>query len=681
MKQRLLFFFSLLCLFIQPTTAQQASPFDQFSYTFEGKPNEDSINVHTFAGIGHDSSRRLKIGDLVSNPNVLFWHINPSQPNSYVLNWACFRLINATNDTIRKAIFMSNFDYIKLYKINNNVLIDSVIRGRFSPLNHKNAMYEQRTFYIELPPKSQSDFYMTHYFKIKRTFSNDIFLLHDSKLNDARKRHLDVEIFDMKMDNFLFNFLFVLMFMTVIQYFIFPRNSAFLYYFGYLFFLVFYYFNYNNIYYRYYAELDVFRPHFYLFEIITSYGCYAFYNLFVIQFSEVGKGNLLIHKIARVFNISLLVFVPIHCLTMYYVNFSVNHYLFIAIKIVTLLASCYMFFLIIKYGKSKLNAFIYIGATILLLFVLRGTIETLTELFNFYPNNFLNKLDENYPIIGIRFGVILESICFSIGLIFKGKQWSKEAQLRELLLQKQYIEQLEKTQAWQSKYQSELEQEIAIKAGQLAYFEKEQAIERTRSQIAQDIHDEVGGSFTKISLVAELAARQPNFNEADAKSRFEKIGTDARQAANSLREIIFAIHPDYDNFSEMQAYFMEYSRHFWENTPIELLFDFEKYAENPIVRPDIKRQLLLIFKEAQNNAAKYANAKTLYLTLKIIENDCYLLEIKDNGVGWGPLSINDKNGHSKGISGMKKRAESIDTQLFIHSEVNVGTTIRVEGKL
>lgn len=251
--------------------------------------------------------------------------------------------------------------------------------------------------------------------------------------------------------------------------------------------------------------------------------------------------------------------------------------------------------------------------------------------------------------------------------------------MKALNLQKQYIEQLETTQKWQDKYQTELEQEIAIKAGQLAYFEREQAVERTRSQIAQDIHDEVGGSFTKISLAAQLAARLPNLSEMDIKMRFEKLSEDARYGAAHLREIIFAINPDYDNFSEMQAYFMEFANHFWEHTAVNLVFDFEKSVYNPVVRPDIKRQLLLIFKEAQNNAAKYAHAKTIHLTLKIVENDQYLMEIKDDGDGFNPLSINAQNGHSKGISGMKKRAESIGSQLVIESIPSQGTTIQVIG--
>jgi signal transduction histidine kinase len=125
---------------------------------------------------------------------------------------------------------------------------------------------------------------------------------------------------------------------------------------------------------------------------------------------------------------------------------------------------------------------------------------------------------------------------------------------------------------------------------------------------------------------------------------------------------------------------MNFAHNFWQNTPITPVFDFEKNQENPTIRPDVKRELLLIFKEAQNNAAKYANASIIHLTLKIVEKEYYLMEIKDNGKGFDPLSIDEKNGHTKGVSGMKKRAENIHAHFEIDSKPNEGTIVRLKGK-
>jgi signal transduction histidine kinase/ligand-binding sensor domain-containing protein len=213
---------------------------------------------------------------------------------------------------------------------------------------------------------------------------------------------------------------------------------------------------------------------------------------------------------------------------------------------------------------------------------------------------------------------------------------------------------------------------------QIAEAEKSIEKERLRTRIAQDIHDDVGASLTKISLAAQVASRLPNLNEDELKVRMEKLGIDARYAADHLREIVFAINPDYDNFEEMQAYFREVSREFWAEGTVTLHFDFEKSKTNSTVPPDVKRQLLLIFKEAQNNIAKHAKASQAWLSFKLVDEKNYLLLVRDDGIGFDTAA---GNGFTHGLSGIKKRAESIHAELSIESSPQNGTTLKVEGQI
>ena len=212
----------------------------------------------------------------------------------------------------------------------------------------------------------------------------------------------------------------------------------------------------------------------------------------------------------------------------------------------------------------------------------------------------------------------------------------------------------------------------------LAEAEKAVEAERLRTRIAQDIHDEVGSSLTKISLAAQVAARLPDLSEAELKNRMEKLGADARHAAGQLREIIFAINPDYDRFGEMQAYFRETAREFWAGTNVEPHFDFETSADNPLVPPDVKRQLLLIFKEAQNNIAKHARAQNVWLTLRMEDAARYRLEVRDDGQGF---DVSGKNNRTHGLSGMQKRAAAIGAEIQVQTTPGNGTTVSVSGKI
>ncbi len=189
----------------------------------------------------------------------------------------------------------------------------------------------------------------------------------------------------------------------------------------------------------------------------------------------------------------------------------------------------------------------------------------------------------------------------------------------------------------------------------------------------------MGGRLTKISLAAQVAARLSDLDAAELHRQQAQLGADARVAAAGLREIIFAINPDYDRSSEMQAYFRETAREFWRGTDVAVHFDF---SESPVpdlaVPPDIKRQLLLLFKEALNNAAKHSEATEVTVTFQISSDRHFVLQVRDNGNGFDPAHINN---HSQGLSGMRKRAEQIGAVLQITSIPGEGTTVRVEGRM
>ncbi|MBL7814568.1 MAG: hypothetical protein JNL70_06150 [Saprospiraceae bacterium] len=210
-------------------------------------------------------------------------------------------------------------------------------------------------------------------------------------------------------------------------------------------------------------------------------------------------------------------------------------------------------------------------------------------------------------------------------------------------------------------------------------LEKELDLARIRNEVSQDIHDEIGAGLTKISLTAAYMERLPELNLIDIREKANRLMQEAQQLRYKLKEIVFAINPEYDGFDEMQAYFRDYASDFWTDTHVSLQFNFPKSSlDTPSVSPKVKRNLLHIFVEAQNNAAKYSQATQIDLTLTQLDKYQYLLEIKDNGIGFVPYSHNI---HSKGLSGIKQRAKSIQAQLTIDSEHQHGTTIRVQGFL
>jgi signal transduction histidine kinase len=86
-----------------------------------------------------------------------------------------------------------------------------------------------------------------------------------------------------------------------------------------------------------------------------------------------------------------------------------------------------------------------------------------------------------------------------------------------------------------------------------------------------------------------------------------------------------------------------------------------------------KRDLFLVFKEAINNIAKYANA-TLVKTKLSLNNNKLILYIEDNGEGF---DIENADG-GNGLNNMQKRAEALNAKFKIASMFNSGTTVTLE---
>lgn len=222
------------------------------------------------------------------------------------------------------------------------------------------------------------------------------------------------------------------------------------------------------------------------------------------------------------------------------------------------------------------------------------------------------------------------------------------------------------------------EREQAKAKIQRMQLEKALEAEKLRNTIAQDIHDEVGSTLTKISLEVQLATLLPGISKAELQKRLHQIGIDTRHASAQLREIVFAVNPDFDRFKVIQAYFRETADSFWSETGIEPVFEFGQTDLNPIVSPAVKQQLLFIFKEAQTNIAKHANASCVSIAFQLTDPNCYFLEIKDNGRGF---VVSEGRAFSNGLSGMKKRTDRIGANISLISAPEIGTTVRIEGCL
>ncbi|MNX39120.1 Nitrate/nitrite sensor protein NarX [compost metagenome] len=197
---------------------------------------------------------------------------------------------------------------------------------------------------------------------------------------------------------------------------------------------------------------------------------------------------------------------------------------------------------------------------------------------------------------------------------------------------------------------------------------------KIRKQTAEDFHDDLGNKLTRISVLSEVLSSMTDENDLEKRNIIQKIKTNVNELYTGTKDILWSLDPKHDTIGELLNYIKEFGYEMFNDTPIR--FEEETTITNSDKRLSLEmsRNILMIFKEAINNALKYANAEAVNFTAKMDGN---LLEIilADNGTGFNIESA--KSGH--GMNNMQVRASRIKGNLNITSNHN-GTTIALSVK-
>jgi len=205
-------------------------------------------------------------------------------------------------------------------------------------------------------------------------------------------------------------------------------------------------------------------------------------------------------------------------------------------------------------------------------------------------------------------------------------------------------------------------------------------IEKVRTRIAADLHDEIGSGLTKIAILSEYALQDENKEGITSDNKLasnsednsvERVGKIARNLVDSMMDVIWAIDPKYDSLQDFVFNFKNYAYEVCEAKNIKLQIE-TKGTENIKVNSQIKRCLQLISKEALNNALKYSRCSIIVYSLSVKSKNIYLI-IEDNGVGFD----SEKTKYGRGILNMTKLVNELSGSFKSKTEMGEGTKILI----
>jgi signal transduction histidine kinase/ligand-binding sensor domain-containing protein len=219
----------------------------------------------------------------------------------------------------------------------------------------------------------------------------------------------------------------------------------------------------------------------------------------------------------------------------------------------------------------------------------------------------------------------------------------------------------------------------------LSRLEQQHAVERDRARIAQDIHDDLGAGLTQITLLGELARREPE----EAGAHLDRISRASRQLTRAMDEIVWAVDPQHDTLNGLVDYVSAFAEDFLRVAGIPCRMDLPAALPQRRVDAELRYNLFLAIKEALNNVVKHAGATEVWLRLRV-EGSAFTFIVEDNGCGGAGHANGNGNGAAakaeaaqdrlatgSGLPNLQKRLQAVGGRCAVSSAPGEGTRIEM----
>lgn len=206
-------------------------------------------------------------------------------------------------------------------------------------------------------------------------------------------------------------------------------------------------------------------------------------------------------------------------------------------------------------------------------------------------------------------------------------------------------------------------------------------IERIRSRIATDLHDDIGASLTRITVYADAVHRSlqeshPFPESAKMGELLGEVSATSRELVDAMSDVVWSVDPRNDSFESLLLRMKTSAGRLLEAKGIEYDVDIPGSLGSLRLPLDFRRNFLLVFKEALNNIVRHSGATNVRIAIGE-ESGWLLLTVADNGHGFEL----QKGVRGNGLRNMRRRAEQLGGTVDIRSERGGGTRVALKAKL
>ncbi|MBI3950450.1 MAG: hypothetical protein HY314_08360, partial [Acidobacteria bacterium] len=197
-------------------------------------------------------------------------------------------------------------------------------------------------------------------------------------------------------------------------------------------------------------------------------------------------------------------------------------------------------------------------------------------------------------------------------------------------------------------------------------------LERVRTRIATDLHDDIGSSLSQIAILSEVARQEDELSPRVAEP-LDQIATVSRELVDAMSDIVWAINPHRDSLPDLTRRVRRFASDMFTARNIAFHFRAPEGEADVKLDADVRRQVFMIFKESINNIVRHSGCTQAEIELEFKKGRLQL-RLSDNGCGFD--AAGPSYGH--GLMSMRERARSLGGELEVDSQPGRGTVVTLQ---
>jgi signal transduction histidine kinase/ligand-binding sensor domain-containing protein len=202
-------------------------------------------------------------------------------------------------------------------------------------------------------------------------------------------------------------------------------------------------------------------------------------------------------------------------------------------------------------------------------------------------------------------------------------------------------------------------------------LEKKQAIEKERTRIATDMHDDLGAGLSQIKFLSEAIGMKRQ-KHLPIEEEVSSIRSFSDEMIDKMGEIVWALNEKNDTLSDLLSYTRSYAVEYLAQNSIKCHVEEPDNIPQDYVSSEFRRNIYLTVKESLHNIVKHAQAAEVFIKIEI--SNWLTIQIRDNGIG---INNSPKNSWGNGLVSMNNRVKELKGTFKIENMEGTLITIKV----